>query len=368
MSKAVVVGAGVAGLAAALGLRRDGWDVQLFERSEQVQTLGTALGIWPVAQDVLRRIGVGHLLEGAIRPTGQGGLRTSRGQVLFAIPPAKSKQDSELLAMVSRSALLEAMVAALPDPMIKTGHPITGLADIPADVDLVVAADGLRSTLRTEVFGSRSAPRYAGVIAFRGLVQGDFIVNDMIAGGEVWGDGILFGITQLRPGWTNWYCSVRAPLTSAIQLNDLRQTLAGWPDPIPELINNVREEDHLRHPIFDLAPRLPSTFKGRVVVLGDAAHAMTPHLGMGACQALLDADALTVALADHDVASNDSALAGALRDYDRRRRRKGQLTAYGSRVLGAVAQSRRWAPVRDVALTGLGTLSPYTRKARALSR
>lgn len=358
-SRAAVVGAGVAGLAAAVGLRRLGWDVQVYERADRVQALGTAFGIWADAQRVLRLLGLEDLLTDAVRPMGQGGLRDAEGRILLAMPPGRGDPSGDArLVMVSRSDLLQGLVRALPSDVITTGRQVTGLAELPADVDLVVAADGIRSRLREEVLGSRTTPRYSGVIAFRGIVDGDFASTRDIIGGEVWGAGIVFGITPLKPGRTNWYCAVRAPVDSPIELPDLCRMLALWPDPIPELIGRVRVEDYLRHPIFDLDPPLPTTVSGHVVVIGDAAHAMTPHLGMGANQALLDADALVAAVAEH------ACVPDALRAYDRRRRRNGQLSAFGSRTIGRLAHSTRWAPVRDTVLAGLGTLSPYTRAAR----
>lgn len=358
-SRAAVVGAGVAGLATAVGLCRLGWDVQVYERADRVQALGTAFGIWPDAQRVLRGLGLEDLLTDAVRPMRQGGLRDAEGRVLFALPPGRDDQSRDAgLVMVSRSDLLQGLARALPAETIVTRRQVTGLADLPADVDLVVAADGIRSRVRTEVLGSRTAPHYSGVIAFRGIVDGDFTSTQDIIGGEIWGAGIVFGITPLKPGRTNWYCAVRAPEDSPIELGDLRRMLAVWPDPIPELINRARVEDYLRHPIFDLQPALPTTVSGHVAVIGDAAHAMTPHLGMGANQALLDADGLVSAIAEQRCVPE------ALQAYDRRRRRVGQLSALGSRTLGRLAHSTRWAPLRDMVLAGVGTLSPYTRAAR----
>jgi 2-polyprenyl-6-methoxyphenol hydroxylase-like FAD-dependent oxidoreductase len=175
--------------------------------------------------------------------------------------------------------------------------------------------------------------------------------------GEIWGRGCLFGVTSHRPGWTNWYCALRTAADSQLQLDGLRRLLAVWPEPVPQLLDHVGEQ-FLRHPISDLDAPLPTTALGRTVIVGDAAHAMTPHLGQGACQALLDADALTTALATHPDVSE------ALDVYDRRRRRPGQRVAAWSRVMGRVSQATTWAPVRDAVIGGIGTLLPSTRRSR----
>jgi 2-polyprenyl-6-methoxyphenol hydroxylase-like FAD-dependent oxidoreductase len=345
--RAVVVGAGIGGLAAALGLVRDGWQVEVAERADRVQVLGTALGIWAEAQDVLRRLGLGALVEQGSRPIGGAVLRNSEGRVLVAMP-----EDPVSVVLISRSDLVQELLAALPAGVVQTGRSVNALDELPAEVDLVVAADGVRSGLRRELLGDVVSPRYSGYLAFRGIVEGEYGPQ-----GEVWGRGCLFGITSHRAGWTNWYCALRTAADFELQLDGLRRLLAVWPDPVPQVLDQVGES-YLRHTISDLDAPLPTTTLGRTVIIGDAAHAMTPHLGQGACQALLDADALTAVLAAR------ASIPEALAAYDRRRRRPGQRVAARSRVMGRISQATTWAPVRDTVIGGVGTLLPATRRGR----
>ncbi|GAA3167518.1 FAD-dependent monooxygenase [Nonomuraea salmonea] len=197
----------------------------------------------------------------------------------------------------------------------------------------MVGADGLRSTVREACFGATVRPRYAGIVAWRGVAR-----FNPPSYGETWGAGQVFGITPQEPGATNWYAAVATPEGHRETLDELRARFAGWHDPITRLLAEADEEAVLRHEIYDLSPRLKSLIAGNVALVGDAAHAMTPSLGQGACQALLDAAALTMCLESAgDVGS-------ALRAYDARRRRPAQRVVAMSRQMTRLAGHHREGP------------------------
>jgi 2-polyprenyl-6-methoxyphenol hydroxylase-like FAD-dependent oxidoreductase len=149
------------------------------------------------------------------------------------------------------------------------------------------------------------------------------------AGGETWGRGGKFGLTPQADGRTNWYAMG----------SDLSQ-FADWHDPIPRVLASAT--DVLRHELLFLSP-LPSYTSGRVALLGDAAHAMTPDLGQGACQAIIDGVVLAECLAGDDVDAG-------LRSYDSKRRRVTQRLAARSLQLNRLARMRRFTGVRDAGL------------------
>jgi 2-polyprenyl-6-methoxyphenol hydroxylase-like FAD-dependent oxidoreductase len=193
-------------------------------------------------------------------------------------------------------------------------HRVTGRVDTPdgLDADVVVGADGVHSITRRARWGPGSQARLTPYVAVRGVI-------DQRSDGraqEYWGGGGLFGITPSPGDRTNWFASFRAELgprsVDAGQALELaRARYAAYPPLVRDLLASVDPEKTLAQRIW-VAPRLRSYVRGRVVLVGDAAHAMTPNLGRGACEALIDA----VTLAD---LLNSRAVPDVLAAYDRRR-------------------------------------------------
>jgi 2-polyprenyl-6-methoxyphenol hydroxylase-like FAD-dependent oxidoreductase len=329
--RALVVGAGIAGMATAIGLRGGGWDVRVVERWDSVSDLGTGLGIWPDAQTALERLGL--VLSEAV-PYTEASIRQPSGRVLAEFPLRRiEKRYGRPVVLVSRTALIRMLLKAVGE--VETGVRLERPLDVVGEYDLVVAADGVRSVVRQAVFAEPGTPTSAGCVAWRGTVQLD--VDEY---GETWGAGRIFGITPVRPGWVNWYAAVNTRLPAST-VDDLRAGYAGWHDPIPALL--AADGEPLRHEIHDLRPPLPSYVKGKVVLAGDAAHATTPSLGQGACQALIDAECLTRLLRELPVAD-------ALAAYDRERRRPTQRLVARARTLSKVMCATRWTGLRDTAV------------------
>ncbi|MFF4369728.1 FAD-dependent oxidoreductase [Streptomyces sp. NPDC001594] len=340
---AVVVGAGVGGLATAIGLRRAGWTVRVLERRTAPERYGTAFAIHPTAQAALDRLGLGEALRARAVPYRGARIRRPDGTVLAALPLERVERRAgrpELL--ISRPYLLDALLAeleALGGVDIEYGSPRGGPGG-GADADLLVGADGINSTVRTTHFGSRSGVRALGTVAWIGIADFETGVY-----GETWGDGRFFGLTPVEPGRSNWYAAVPEATTA----EEVRAAFADWHDPVPRVLADTDPAGWIRYEMRHLHPALPAFVAGgRIALVGDAAHAMTPNLGQGACTALLDAEALTRAVAAR---GGPGGLPAALRAYDAERRRSAQRVALASRTLHRFVTGRRPA-LRD-ALTGL---------------
>ncbi len=277
-------------------------------------------------------------------PISAAGLYRPDGRALARL--AEGSPRSPRIRLISRRRLTDLLLAAAEGIEIRTGvtADAPALHDALANADVLIGADGLRSGVRRAFFGDRTAPRYSGMMGWRGSVG--YEATDY---GETWGFGQLFGYPPMEPGRTNFYAALPAAEHEPGTFTEMRARFADWHEPIPSILAAADPDDVLRNPIHDLHPALPSFVTDRVALLGDAAHAMTPNLGRGACEAISDAVALATCLTDaHDPPA-------ALRAYDRQRRKPAQRVAARSWRAMKVSRWQALAPLRDgiVRLGGL---------------
>lgn len=325
-----IVGGGIAGLALASCLDPDRFNVTVYEKRPELPTVGNALGMWPNAQRALARIGVLEEARAVSPVIGNGSVRNAAGE------PWVTVSGGDMFA-ISRVDLLRLLDAAVPG----TVRRVTGnVQALPAQSGLVVGADGVHSIVRREVWGTRTAARLTPYLAVRGTLPSR-VSPDAV--GEYWGRGDLFGLAAAQDGLF-WYASYRSGLgpygiDAASALVQARKRYAGHAPAIRQVLAAATPEGILVQRIWT-GPRLKSFVRGRFVLIGDAAHAMAPNLGRGACESLVDA----VTLADFlNTLPEDE----ALRAYDRRRLlRTGALSLVSSALL-CVALADRAQPLRD---------------------
>lgn len=196
----------------------------------------------------------------------------------------------------------------------------------------VIGADGIGS-LVAQYLNGPLAFRYSGYTAWRGIA--DIAIPDELAGLTV-GPGIEFGHLPLSRGRTYWFAgerSLEAQRAPGGEIEYLARKFGDWADPIPRLLRQSRESSVLRGDVYDRG-RLRRVAGGRVVLVGDAAHPMRPHLGQGGCQSLEDAAVLSVAISER------SSLPSAFREYARRRRSRTRAVVSRSRHIGNVTFAR----------------------------
>ncbi|UQU63100.1 FAD-dependent monooxygenase [Couchioplanes caeruleus] len=379
MRTAVVVGAGMAGLAAAGALARDGWRVTLLERGERVAAPPTALVLWPNGRRALESLDPDGGWCGIAAPLPDGGVRRPDGQWLVA--PHTRPGAGHAPAVVHLEDLYDALVAGLGDGVeIRTGvqvstvrarraaRPAVGDGRVVFEADLIVAADGIDSPVR-RVLAPEAVAVGSGFAAWQAVVPGyraPALPEDQAAGGETLGAGYRFvsmplGERAAGRGGVYWVATAAGaprPESPATQLSLLRRWFAEWHAPVGELLAATRPEDLVPQEVRELRP-LPRAYgfrcgSGGVVLLGDAAHAMPHHLGQGACLAFEDVATLRSLVASVEPGP---ALCQAVEAYDRARRPRTASVVRQSRRMSAVVQARGRLALRarDAAL---GSLRP----------
>ncbi|MGH8877112.1 MAG: FAD-dependent monooxygenase [Stackebrandtia sp.] len=365
---AIVVGAGIGGLTAAVALRRAGWRVEVFERSAELGEVGAAVLMAPNAVKALRVLGLGPRLDEAACPLDGLESRSRGGRRITGVDAEMLKDRYGAgLHNIHRAVLHRILRNELPEEAIHTGYNAIAVADgatgasvsfdgpggrVSHGADLVVVADGVGSRLRRVMFPDYAGPVYAGYTVWRGLVPAEQTrVHDVPALlSETWGRGARFGIAPIGDGRTYWYAFETAP--PGIEHHHSAPALAarfdGWHYPIPDLIVATPNDSLLRGDVYYLPEPLPSFTKGRVVLLGDAAHAVTPDIGQGACLSIEDGVVLAAMLAQESVPA-------ALRSYDTARRPRTHALARQSGKIGRMLMNpnRIAAGVRDASATVL---------------
>jgi 2-polyprenyl-6-methoxyphenol hydroxylase-like FAD-dependent oxidoreductase len=330
MEAVAVVGGGIAGLALAARLDPGRFSVTVHERRKELPAVETSLAMWPEAQHALAAVGILAAVRSAGSRFGGMALRDGSGNVFL-------RSQAAGVIGVSRGELLRLLDGAVPDSVSRAYGPVRS----PPHADLVVGADGVHSSVRRAVWGERCRARLSPYLALRGIIDEPVPPGK---GGEYWGRGQLFGVTPASQARTYWYASFRSELGPAgIDVEDAlamtRARFSGAAAGITRVLLSAAPEQTLAQRIWT-APPLRRYAKDGAVLVGDAAHAMTPNLGRGACEALIDA----VALAD---LLNSSPLRDALQAYSRRRWLRTQALRVASCAMTRLALADRAQPLRD---------------------
>jgi 2-polyprenyl-6-methoxyphenol hydroxylase-like FAD-dependent oxidoreductase len=338
---ALIVGAGIGGLSAALALRNSGWNVSVFEQAESPRELGFGVGIAPNAVAALRELGVGNTVVSRGFEPRRGELRRPNGSVLKrAELPPNALGGPMLVAL--RPALHGALLEAVGLDAIALGTRITGFAEADGRValrtnggvtegDLLVGADGLWSVIRRQLHPNEPPPKQSGIVAVRGAVHGALRHLGDLDAVYYLGPGIESMFVRASETGIYWFLSLAEQLVpSAIRQDPaaIVATMAPRFDETFREITSATEEMRVDE-LVDRNP-LPSWGSGVVTLLGDAAHPLLPHTGQGAAQAIVDAVTLAKSL------TQTSGVQAALKAYERLRIPK---------TAALVAQGRRTARV-----------------------
>lgn len=306
----IIVGAGIGGLCTAIALKEKGIPVQVFEAADRLEAVGAGILVPPNAMSVLSHYGLAEAVMEQGHSVDSLSVLDYRSQLLAKNDATYANAGKNLKTVaIHRSKLQQILIDALGKDAIFTGHRCINVCNTDWGVDVafsngtqvsakfLVGADGLHSRVRAALFGEYSL-RYSGQICWRGVAnfQLDDDLRDQVS--ELWGLGIRFGFVQIAPSKVYWFATKKRKLQiDAVKTTkeDLQELYKDFAAPVQALIENTSETDILEGYIRDL-PSLKNWSSRSTVLVGDAAHAMTPNIGQGGAQAIEDSFALAQAI------------------------------------------------------------------------
>jgi 2-polyprenyl-6-methoxyphenol hydroxylase-like FAD-dependent oxidoreductase len=360
---ALIVGAGIGGLAAAIALTRAGWSVRVFERAASPRELGFALMLAPNAMHALGALGLADTARQGGFVMTSGEWRRPDGTLLRRLDTQSTRAvlDEDTVCIL-RPVLHGALLDAAGLNSIELSSEASRLTSEPRGVvltladgrivagDLLVGADGVGSFVRRQLRPGEPPPRSSGLLAVRGVARDVVQHLGEVSGAQYFGRGLEAGVARAGEREVYWYLSLRsAELTGPRDaLTIAARCASGFHEPFRAIVAGTRSEDLRLDELFDRDP-IDEWGHGAVTLLGDAAHPMLPHAGQGAAQALEDAVALGAALRH---AADGPHIAAALRDYERvraaRTRRIFELARRNARIGSITSPLGTW--LRDQAI------------------
>jgi len=326
-----IIGAGMAGLTTGIALKKFGHQVTIYEQAEQILPVGAAISLWSNGVKCLNYLGLTEQVEklgGKMDNLAYIDGLTGDVMTQFSLYPL-IEEVGQRPYPVSRAELQNMLMDEFGREDIHLAKKMISFVEEGERVkiqfadgseiesDLLVGADGTHSITRAYVLGEQVERRYAGYVNWNGLVD----VSDDYAAADQWTTFVGEGKrVSLMPVANNrFYFFFDVPLAVGLE-NDrsqykalLKQYFKGWCEPVQKLIDAVDVQKTNRVEIHDIEP-FANFYKGRVVIVGDAAHSTTPDIGQGGCQAMEDAIYLARSLQINTLGLQDS-----LRRYQNKR-------------------------------------------------
>ncbi|OAE08647.1 FAD-dependent urate hydroxylase HpxO [Pantoea sp. OXWO6B1] len=332
--KAIVIGGGMGGMTAALALEQAGFETEVYEAVKTIRPVGAAISVWPNGVKCLNALGLkekvralgGNMAFMAYQDAFSGDTLTR-----FSLSPLV-QQVGEFPYPIARAELQAMLLDAYGRSRVNFGKRIVQVEQYASGViatfddnsqaqgDFLVAADGTHSVIRDYVLDEKLPRRYAGYVNWNGLVR----IDESIAPADQWttfvGDGKR--VSLMPVSGNRFYFFFDVPLPSGLEQDrstmrdDLRHYFSDWSEPVQKLISAIDVDTTNRVEIHDIEP-FQRFVKGRVVLLGDAAHSTTPDIGQGGCAAMEDAIVLASALSAHSLGIEDALLRYQMRRVER---------------------------------------------------
>lgn len=343
MSKVIIIGGGVAGLCSAIALIRQGFEVKVYERSPEPTEAGAGIIIAPNALQALEKINMATPIMQA--GLGNDGicLMSDKGRKIskLVVPHGSYKMYS-----IHRKDLNAILYSALPDATVEYGkecvfteqnkHEVKAIfSDGSEDSgSLLIAADGIHSPVRNQL-NTQHRYRFSGYTCWRTVISTETISNLSGEFIETWGTKGRVGIVPLPHQKAYLYVMINSeendPEFAQYTVDSLVRRFEKYHQPIPKLLKLIKPKQMIHRDILDIVP-MQCFYSNRIAFIGDAAHAFTPNLGQGACQAIEDAILLAQSISDHNHYQD------AFAAFDASRRKRIEWISNQSWTLGKMAQ------------------------------
>ena len=351
MIRVAIIGGGIGGLTAAIARSWAGADVSVHEAAAELREIGAGVALHPNAMRVLRAIGVE---DGVRKVAGRSEWAVTRNGVTSRLISKTSRGQQAAMqgiegATVHRADLLDVLAAAVPrDVVLLLGKrcvsvdadgevAVARFADgTSVEADVLIGADGIHSVVRTALFGP-DAPRFTGKICYRSVIDAAAVRGAPLAAGNgQWlgphGTIVLYPLRGAE--LINVVCHYddesyrHESWVARCPREEVLTRYVGWHESLLRLF--AAGDTWYQWALYDRDP-IPAWTRGRVSLLGDAAHPMLPYLGQGACQAIEDGAVLAAALSSPGASADP---AGALGRYERTRRPRASRVVLTARARG----------------------------------
>jgi 2-polyprenyl-6-methoxyphenol hydroxylase-like FAD-dependent oxidoreductase len=354
--KITIIGGGIAGLTTAIALNKIGLQVQIFEAAPSIKAIGAGLVLAANAMQGFQKLGISAEIIEKGRLCPSFNIYDQKGKIITKTDSiANTKKYGADNFTIHRANLHQLLLSKINPTDLFTNKRVVNIVlngektsvvfqdGTTHDTDYLIVSDGINSPIRRQLL-PESTPRYAGYTCWRAVIDNTKL--NLTETSETWGVSGRMGLVPLADNKIYWFACINAPQNDpkmkAFKIADLQRVFKDFHDPIPSVLAETKDENLLWNDIIDLKP-IPKYAFNNIVLIGDAAHATTPNMGQGACQAIEDA----VILADEMERNND--FNEAFIAFEKRRIKRTHFIAHSSWSLGKAAhlENKLLAEIRN---------------------
>jgi len=342
--KILINGGGIAGLTCAIALQKLGIETVVYESTPEKKPVGAGLVIQSNAISALEYLGIEDKIIEAANPINQLVILDEKANVIKIQKPSSGNRELFSGLAIHRHTLHQILKSYLQENILFTNKKALSFSYInekvilhfedgsTAEGDFLVSTDGINSNIRLQLLPD-SKPRYAGYFCWRSVIDNSEL--RITAATETWGTKGRFGIVPINENKIYWYATFNSNQFDVkinhYSLKNLHEHFADYHLLVRQILEKSSDDNLIKNPICDIKPLNQFAFS-RVLLIGDAAHATTPNLGQGACQAIEDVMVL------HKEIALGKGISSAFRSFERRRVKKTKFIIETSRKLGAIGQ------------------------------